>query len=136
MIKCYAKKAFIFTFAGAQFLTIQGSFLLIYKQKLKSGKVTSSFSKSTNLWKKIFISRYEMIMFIYKSWSVNSGLMTLFDPSKVTRGDSFALKILLTIISLQEERLWKVHCWFLKKIVKTSILFLQTKMYYGHNRLY
>ena len=96
VIKWYVRKAFIFTFARA---TIQGSFLLIYKQKLKSG-----FSKSTNLWKKIFISRYEMIMFIYKSWSVNSGLMTLFDPSKLTWADSFAFKILVTIISLQEQR--------------------------------
>ena len=130
------KKAFIFTFARAQFFTIQGSFLLIYRQKLKSGKVTSSFSKWTNLWKKIFISRYEMIMFIYKSWSVNSSLMTLFDPSKVTRGDSFAFKILLTIISWQEQRFLQVHCWFLKKIVKTSILFWRAKLYYHHNQLY
>ena len=65
--------------------------------------LTSFFSKSTNLWKKIFISRYDMIMFIYKSWSVNSGLLTLFDPSKVTQGDSFAFKMLLIIISLQEQ---------------------------------
>ena len=88
----------------AQFFTIQGSFLLIYKQKLKSGKVTRSFWKSTNLLKKIFISRYEMIMFIDKSWCVNSGLITYFDPSKFMRGDSFVFKILLTIITLQEQR--------------------------------
>ena len=97
------KKIFLSTFARAQFSTIQGSFLLIYKQELKSEKVTSFFSKSTNLWKKIFISRYDMIMFIYKSWSVNSGWLTLFVRSKVTRGDSFAFKMLLTIISLQEQ---------------------------------
>ena len=89
---------FFFTFARAQFFIIQGSFLLIYKRKLKSGKVTRSFSKSTNLRKKIFVSRYEMIMFIYKSWSVNSGLMTLFDPSEVTLGDSFAFKILISLL--------------------------------------
>ena len=77
------KKAFIFTFARAQFFTIQGSFLLIYRQKLKSGKVTSSFSKWTNLWKKIFISRYEMIMFIYKSWSLNSSWLTRFVHAKL-----------------------------------------------------
>ena len=71
------------------YFTIQGLFLLIYKQELKSGKVTSFFSKSTNLWKKIFISRHNMIIFIYKSWSVNSGWLTLFVRSKVTRGDSF-----------------------------------------------
>ena len=28
--------------------------------------------------KKIFISRYDMIIFVYKSWSVNSGWVTLF----------------------------------------------------------
>ena len=39
-----------------------------YQQKLKIGKVTF-FSKSTYYWKKIFISRYDMIIFIYKSWS-------------------------------------------------------------------
>ena len=71
------------------YFTIQGSFLLIYKQEIKIGKVPSFFSKSTYLWKKIFISRYEMIMFIYKSWSVNSGWMTLFVRSKVTQGDFF-----------------------------------------------
>ena len=43
------------------FFPIQGSFLLIYKQELKCGKVTIFFSKSTYLWKKIFISRYNMI---------------------------------------------------------------------------
>ena len=96
-------KKFFSTFARAQFFTIQGSFLLIYKQELKSEKVTSFFSKSTNLWKKIFISRYDMIMFIYKSWSVNSGWLTIFVRSEVTLGDSFAFKMLLTIISLQEQ---------------------------------
>ena len=103
VITWYANKSFISTFARAQFFTIQGSFLLIYKQELKSGKVTSFFSKSTNLWKKIFISRHNMIIFIYKSWSVNSGWLTVFVRSKVTRGDSFALKMLLTIFSLQEQ---------------------------------
>ena len=91
----YANKSFISTFARAQFFTIQGSFLLIYKQELKSEKVTSFFSKSTYLWKKIFIPRYDMIMFMYKSWSVNSGWLTLFVRSKVTRRDSFAFKMLL-----------------------------------------
>ena len=43
VIKWYVRKVFIFTFARTQFFIIQGSFLLIYKQKLKSGKVTSSF---------------------------------------------------------------------------------------------
>ena len=103
VITWYANKSFISTFARAQFFTIQGSFLLIYKQELKSGKVTSFFSKSTNLWKKIFISRHNMIIFIYKSWSVNSGWLTVFVRSKVARGDSFALKMLLTIFSLQEQ---------------------------------
>ena len=71
------------------YFTIQGSFLLIYKQEIKIGKVPSFFSKSTYLWKKIFISRYDMIMFIYKFWSVNSGWLILFVGSNVTRGDSF-----------------------------------------------
>ena len=101
VITWYANKTSIF--AKAQFFSIQGSFLLIYKQKLKSGKVTSLFSKSTNLWKKIFISRHNMIIFIYKSWSVNSGWLILFVRSKVTRGDSFAFKMLITIFSLQEQ---------------------------------
>ena len=43
VIKWYAKKSFISTFARAQFFTIQGSFLLIYKQELKCGKVSSLF---------------------------------------------------------------------------------------------
>ena len=103
VITWYVNKSFISTFAGAQFFTIQGSILLIYKQELKSGKITSFFSKSTNLWKKIFISRHNMIIFIYKSWSVNSGWLTLFVRSKVTRGNSFAFKMLLTIFSLQEQ---------------------------------
>ena len=71
------------------YFTIQGSFLLIYKQELKSGKVTSFFSKSTYLYKKIFISRSDVITVIYKSWSLRSGWLTLFVRSKVTRGDSF-----------------------------------------------
>ena len=104
MITWYANKTFISIFTRAQFFMIQGSFLLMYKQELKSGKVTNFFSKLTNLWRKIFISRHKMIIFIYKSWSVNSGWLTLFVCSKVTRGDSFASKMLLTISSLQEQR--------------------------------
>ena len=65
------------------------------------------FYKSTYLWKKVFISRYEMIIFTYKSWSVNSGF---------TRGDSFDFKMLLTIFRLREQSLWQVRCsLFLKK---------------------
>ena len=44
-----------------------------------------------------------MIIFIYKSLSVNSDWLTLFVRSKVTRRDYFALKVLLTIFSWQEE---------------------------------
>ena len=55
-----------------------------------------------------------MIIFIYKFWSVNSGWLTLFVRSKVTRGDSFDFKMLLTISSLQEQSFWQVHCWFKK----------------------
>ena len=74
------------------------------------------FYKSTYLWKKVFISRYEMIIFTYKSWSVNSGRLTLYLRSKVTRGDSFDFKMLLTIFRLQEQSLWQVRCsLFLKK---------------------
>ena len=103
VITWYPNKNFISTLARAQFFTIQGSILLIYEQELKSGKVTSFFSKSNNLWKKIFISRHNMIIFIYKSWSVNSGWLILFVRSKMTRGDYFAFKMLLTIFSLQEQ---------------------------------
>ena len=69
---------------------------------------------------------YDIIMFIYKSWSVNFGSLTLFVRSKVTGGDSFAFKALLTIISLQEQSFQQVHCWFKKK-GKSSTLFLRTK---------
>ena len=102
VITWYAHKSFISTFARAQFFTIQGSFLLIFKQELKSGKNSLLFfSKSTNLWKKIFISRHNI--YIYKSWSATSDWLTLFVHSKVTWGDSFAFKMLLTISSLQEQ---------------------------------
>ena len=42
-------------------------------------------------------------MFMYKSQSVNSGWLTIFLRSKVTRGNYFAFKMLLTIISLHEQ---------------------------------
>ena len=45
-------------------------------------------NKSAYLWKKIFISRYDMFIFIYRCWSVNSAWLTLFICSKDTRGDS------------------------------------------------
>ena len=51
----------------------------------------------------MFIWRYDMIIFIYKSWSVNSGWQTLFVRSKVARGDSFDFKMLIAIFSLQEQ---------------------------------
>ena len=94
---------------------------------ISSGKWKSHnfFSKWTNLWKKIFISRHNMIIFIYKSWSVNSGWLTLFARSKVTRGNSFAFKMLLTIFSLQEQSFLKKHCWFFFKKVKSSTLFFR-----------
>ena len=65
----------------------------------RSWKVTMSlvfFFQVNFLVKKIFISRYE-------SWSVNSGWLTLFVHSKVTRGNSFDFKMLLTIFLLQEQ---------------------------------
>ena len=83
------------------YFTNQKSFL----QKLKSGIVTSFFFKSTYLWRKIFISRYDMIIFIHKSWSVNSGWLTLFISSKITQGNSFDFKTFLTIFSLQGQSL-------------------------------
>ena len=106
---------------GHNFFTIQGSILLIHKQELKSGKVTSFFSKSTNLWKKIFISRHNMIIFIYKSPSVNSGWLILFVRSKVTRGDSLAFKMLLTIFSLQEQSFFLISTLL--------ILFLKSEIF-------
>ena len=64
-----------------------------YQQKLKGGKVTNFFFKSIYLWNKVFIPWYDMIIFIYKSWSANSGWLTFFVRSKVTRENSFHLKM-------------------------------------------
>ena len=71
------------------YFTIQGSFLLIYKQELKSGKVISFFFQSNLIVKEDLYFKIWHDLFIYKSWSVNSGWLTLSAPSKVTRGDSF-----------------------------------------------
>ena len=43
--------------------------ILLISAKIKNWKSYFFFSKSTYYWKKIFISRYDMIIFIYKSWS-------------------------------------------------------------------
>ena len=94
------------------------------------------FFKSTYLWKKIFISRYHMIIFIYKSWSVNSGWLTLFVRSKIPRGDSFNFKIMLTISSVQEQSFLTSTLLILNKIVKSPTLFLRAKVCYRHNWLY
>ena len=118
------QKSFISTFARAKFFTIHRSFLLI-SRNLKVEKPLVFFSKSVNLWKKIFISRYDMIMFICKSWSINSGWLILFLHLNVTRGDSFALKTLLNVAKF-------LGSTFLikKKKVNSSTLSLQTKAYY------
>ena len=76
---------------------------IIYQQKLKSEKVISFFVKSTYLWKKTFISRNDMIVFIYKSWSANSERITFFVRWKITRGDSLDFNVFLTTFSLQEQ---------------------------------
>ena len=78
----------------------QKSFLLT---SAEIEKVTRFFFKLIYLWKKIFISRYDLIIFINKSWSVNSGWLTLFVLSKVMRGNSFDFKMLLTIFNLQKQ---------------------------------
>ena len=70
--------------------------------KIKVWKSHYVFVKSTYLWKKIFIPRYDMIIFIYKSWSVNSAWLPLLVRSKFMRGDCFNYKMLLTIFNLQE----------------------------------
>ena len=52
----------------------------------KSGIISDDISRNWKLekslgyltCKNIFISRYDMIIFVYKSWSVNSGWVTLF----------------------------------------------------------
>ena len=103
MITWYANKSFISTFARAQFFTIQGSFLLIYKQELKSGKVTSQLTCERR-------SLFQDITYL----SINLGWLTLFVRSKVKRGDSFTFKMLLTIFSLQAENLL-AKCPFSKK---------------------
>ena len=69
------------------YFTSQGSFLLIYKQELKSGKVFSPSQLTcdrTSLCQDMTWS-----MFVNKSWSVNSDWLTLLVRSKVTRGVSF-----------------------------------------------
>ena len=102
-----------------------------YKQKLKSGKVTSFFFfksyKSSYLWKNIFISRYNRIIFIYNYWSANSDWLILFLSSKAMGGDSFDFKMLLTIFSLQEQSFLTSALLIFKKIVKFSTLFCWRK---------
>ena len=76
--------------------------------------------------KKIFISGYDMIIFIDKSWSANSSWLTLFVRSKVTRGDSFDFEMLL-IISLQEQNFEQVHCFLTYKNQWNLQFFLAAK---------
>ena len=80
------------------------------------------FFKSTYMWKKIFISRYDVVTFIYKSWSVNSGWLTLFVRLKVTQGNSFDFKMLLTRAKFLTSALLTF-----KKLVKSSTLFFADK---------
>ena len=62
-------------------------------------KLLGFFQANSFVIEDLIISRYDMIIFIYISWSVNSGWLTLFASSKVTRGDSFDFKMLLTVFS-------------------------------------
>ena len=81
----------------------------------KVEKLLVAFFKSTYLWKKILISRYDMITFTYKSWFINSGWLTIFVRSEVTWGDSFDFKMLLTIFSLKSIVFNKYFVDFFKK---------------------
>ena len=73
----------------------------------------------------LIVSRYDMIIFIYKFWSVNSAWLILFASSKVTQGDSFDFKMLLTVFSLQD-KVFNKYIADLKKVVKSSTHFLRT----------
>ena len=81
----------------------------------KVEKLLVAFFKSTYLWKKILISRYDMITFTYKSWFINSGWLTIFVRSEVTWGDSFDFKMLLTVFSLKSIVFNKYFVDFFKK---------------------
>ena len=85
-----------------------------YHQNSKIGKVNNFLVKSIDLWKKISIPRYDMIIFTCKSWWVNSCWFTLSLRLKVTRGDSFDFKTLLNILGLKEQSFKQVHCLFQK----------------------
>ena len=100
VITWYVNKSFISTFAGAQFFTIQGSILLIYKQKLKSGKVTSFFPSQLTCERR---SLFQDITWSHLSRNPSLQILTLFVRLKVTWGNSFAFKMLLSIFSLQEQ---------------------------------
>ena len=54
----------------------------IISAEIKKRKSQYFFVKLVYLWKKIFISRYDLIIFIYKSWSVNSGWLTCAQKSR------------------------------------------------------
>ena len=83
-----------------------------YHQNSKIGKVINFLVKSIDLWKKISIPRYDMIIFTCKSWWVKSCWLTLSLRLKVTRGDSFDFKTLLNILGLKEQSFKQVHCLF------------------------
>ena len=79
-----------------------------------------------------------IIIFICKFWYVNSGWLYLFIRSKAMRGDSFDLKVILTIFSLQEQsfltglllifkRWWNLKSFFADKSVLPSQLTLVTE---------
>ena len=93
------------------------------------------FFKSTYSWKKILISRYSMLIFIYKFGSVNSGWLIILIRSKVTQGDCFDFKMLLTIFNLQKQSFKQGTLLIFKRIVKCSTLFLRTKAYYRYKRI-
>ena len=127
----YFLKKMLFSMYISQFR----NYFCWYKQKLKNGKVTSFFLIIKLSCERRSLFQNMIWSFLYiKSWSVNSGWLTLSVRSKVTRGDSFDFKMLLTIFSLQSKVFNKyiVDC---KKIVKSSTLFLRTKVYYRHNWL-
>ena len=54
----------------------------IISAEIKKWKSHYFFVKPAYLWKKIFISRYGLIIFICQSWSVNSGWLTCAQKSR------------------------------------------------------
>ena len=112
------------------YFTNQESYMLT-SAKMKKWKIwffLFFFVNSTYLWKRIFIPRYDMIIFIYKSLSVNSGRLTLFIRSEVEWGFSFdKSKVFRKYIFGFKEKTEVFNSFFPDKSVLLSPLTLLTE---------